>query len=247
MEADRLYHDPDLVRFYDLENRWSGDFEFCAVLAKDASSVLDLGCGTGQLAAALANDGRRTVAGVDPAPAMLDIARARAGGTSVRWIEGDARTVRLRQRFDLVVLTGHVFQVFLSSADQLAVLCTIAAHLAPEGRFILDTRNPLAATWKRWTPMLSRRQIIDPDLGIVNAWHDAVHDPETDIVTYETHYDTVGGRHLSTCSKIAFPSRDHLRELLERARLAVECWYGDWRGAPYSPASPEIIPVGKLR
>jgi 2-polyprenyl-3-methyl-5-hydroxy-6-metoxy-1,4-benzoquinol methylase len=61
---DQLYHDPDLVQFYDLENERGSDFAFCLDLARDARSVLDLGCGTGQLAAALAQ-GRR-VTGVDP-------------------------------------------------------------------------------------------------------------------------------------------------------------------------------------
>ena len=95
MDEDRLYHDPALADFYDLENGWdrSPDFAFCRALAEEAGSVLDLGCGTGELAVALAA-GRR-VAGVDPAPAMLDIARAKPGAQGVDFVEGDARTLRL--------------------------------------------------------------------------------------------------------------------------------------------------------
>ena len=43
---DRLYDDPALVQFYDLENAWGPDFDLCARLAAEARSVLDLGCGT---------------------------------------------------------------------------------------------------------------------------------------------------------------------------------------------------------
>ena len=75
---DRLYRDPDLAQFYDLENEWAADLDFCAALAADARAVLDLGCGTGLLAAALAEG--RDVVGVDPAAAMLEIARRRPGG-----------------------------------------------------------------------------------------------------------------------------------------------------------------------
>ncbi len=57
--ANALYDDPGLAQFYDLANRWGPDFDFCRHLARDASSVLDLGCGTGELAAALA--GTRTL------------------------------------------------------------------------------------------------------------------------------------------------------------------------------------------
>ena len=86
-----------------------------------------LGCGTGRLTVTLV-DGNTEVVGVDPAAAMLDVARAKSGGGAVEWIQGDARALRLNRRFDLVLLTGHAFQVFLTSANQVAVLRTIAAH-----------------------------------------------------------------------------------------------------------------------
>ena len=97
MTADPLYRDPALAAFYDLENGWAADFDFCTKLAAGAESVLDLGCGTGMLAAALA-PGRRIV-GVDPAAAMLDIARRRLGGRAVRWVEADVRGLDLGERF----------------------------------------------------------------------------------------------------------------------------------------------------
>ncbi len=50
---DRLYHDSGLVQFYDAENGWADDTRYCLRLAERAGSVLDLGCGTGLLAAAL--------------------------------------------------------------------------------------------------------------------------------------------------------------------------------------------------
>jgi SAM-dependent methyltransferase len=132
--SDRLFTDPDLAQFYDLDTGWGADCDYCCRLAEDARSVLDLGCGTGLLAAALAAD--RFVVGVDPAAAMLDIARRRVGGDRVPWVEADARDVRLQRQFDLVLLAGHAFQVFLSRGDQAAVLRTIASHLAPRGRFV---------------------------------------------------------------------------------------------------------------
>ena len=145
MDEDRLYHDPALADFYDLENGWerAPDFDYCERLAEGAQSVLDLGCGTGELAVALSAG--RTVAGVDPAPAMLAIARAKLGADAVDFVEGDARTLRLGRRFDLVLLTGHAFQVFLTTEDRRAALATIAAHLAPGGRFVFDSRNPANA------------------------------------------------------------------------------------------------------
>ncbi len=145
LHRDPFFDDPEFAQFYDCEcgsdRRQRFDFEFCMQLAEDAGSVLDLGCGTGELAAAISNG--RDVTGIDPANAMLEIARKRCGGDGVTWIEADARTLRLDDRFDLVLLTGHAFQVFLTREDQQAALATIALHLSPGGCVVFDTRNPI--------------------------------------------------------------------------------------------------------
>ena len=247
---DPLYRDPDLAQFYDLANPWGPDQDFCKDLARDARAVLDLGCGTGQLAASLASGPRenRTVFGVDPAAAMLEVARQRPRGDKVTWVHADARSVRLGRRFDLVVLTGHAFQVFLTDHDQSEALATIAAHLAPEGRFIFDTRNPAAEAWRKWVPAESEERIEHPRFGPVKSWNDATHDSATGVVAYETHYQVLeSGRVFSASSKIRFTPRQALAEKLDAAGLAVDDWLGSWAGEPWTPTSPEIIPLGRLR
>jgi SAM-dependent methyltransferase len=79
--------DPEYVSTYDAKTQL--DLEAALVvlrrygLAHDATLV-DLGCGTGLLAAAAASEARRVV-GVDPSPAMLEVARRRSG--AVEWVE----------------------------------------------------------------------------------------------------------------------------------------------------------------
>jgi SAM-dependent methyltransferase len=243
---DRLYCDPELVQFYDIENEGGEDQAFCLRLAKDRQSVLDLGCGTGQLAAALANG--RFVTGVDPAAAMLKIARHRPNGKMVNWVEADARDIRLGQKFDLVLLTGHAFQVFVTEPGQKAVLRTIAHHLEPGGCFIFDSRNPGMEEWRNWNPQQSERILEHPLLGAVKAWNDTARDAVTGIVTYETNYEILtSGRRLSAKSDISFPTREALAEMLDGAGLFVEEWLGDWLGGTFCQTSPEIIPIGHLR
>ena len=243
---DSLYDDPRLARFYDLTNGWDADCDYCAALAQGADSVLDLGCGTGRLAAALAD--RRRVIGVDPAAAMLAIARRRSGGAGVTWIEGDARTLRLDARFDLVMLTGHAFQVFLTPDDQHAVLTTIARHLSADGRFVFDTRNPARRAWRRWTPALTRRCLDDPALGPVDVWTDASFDPPTGIVAYTTRYRVARTDDVfQAVSRIRFTAKDDLARQISAAGLAVDRWLGDWTGAAWTDRSPEIIALGRLR
>jgi ubiquinone/menaquinone biosynthesis C-methylase UbiE len=246
VQADSLYSDPHLAQFYDIENGWAEDLEYCKNLAVGCASVLDLGCGTGLLAASLARQDGCEAVGVDPAEAMLSIAARRSGGERAQWIQGDARNIRLNRRFDLVVLTGHAFQVFLTDEDRASVLRTIASHLKPEGRFVFDCRNPEVEAWKNWTPAKSTRQIEHPTLGRVVAWNDVSHDADGGIVTYGTYYKVVANDRLySSQSKIAFPSQDQLSALISDAKLAVQTWLGDWSGAPYTPLASQIIPVGR--
>lgn len=245
---DRLYDDPELVQFYDLENGWRADFDLCARLAADVRSVLDLGCGTGELAAGLAQRFPDcAVTGADPAASMLAVARRRPGGERVEWVEADARTLDLGRRFDLIVLTGHAFQVFLTPQDQLAVLRTIARHLNPRGRFVFDSRNPTAEEWRAWVPAESQHEVEHPTLGTVEAWNDASHDPASGIVTYETHYRVAAsGEHLTATSKIRFTPKEELEVLIAEAGLHVTRWMGDWRENAWTPGSKEIIPLGGL-
>jgi SAM-dependent methyltransferase len=248
MDGNELYHIPETVRFYDLENGGArGDFDFCMQLAGSASSVLDLGCGTGQLTAALAEGGRRDVFGVDPAGPMLDVARARPGGHHVTWVREDARVVRLGRRFDLIVMTGHAFQVFLTGEDRLAVLKTVATHLSPGGRFVLDTRNPACREWEEWTPERSRLSLHHAEFGDVTVWNEVERDSATGMVTYQTHYEVPGqGQHYSASARIAFPEREEVETLVAEAGLRVNSLLSDWQGSPWHANAREIVVVGDL-
>jgi SAM-dependent methyltransferase len=243
-DEDPLYRDPALARFYDAANRWGADFDLCLKLTEGATSVLDLGCGTGELAAAL---GRRArVTGVDPAAAMLAIARRRPGGEAVTWVQADARDARLERTFDWVLLTGHVFQVFLTRADQRAVLNTIAAHLNPDGRFIFDTRNPALRTWEGRTRFSTARTMDHPGLGRIETWNETAYDEETRILTYENGFRTLAtGETVAGTARIRYTPRDEVAALLDEAGLRAERWLGDWDESPCHETAREIIPVGR--
>ncbi|MEI7645722.1 MAG: class I SAM-dependent methyltransferase [Chloroflexales bacterium] len=120
--------------------------------------ALDLACGTGAAALALAASGARVV-GVDRSQAMLRIARARARdrGLPVRWVAADMR--RLGQRptahgvlrpasFDLITCLYDSLN-YLTGPDDLAAACAGAARLLrPGGRFVFDLNT--AHEFKGW-------------------------------------------------------------------------------------------------
>ncbi|MEW9835970.1 hypothetical protein [Mesorhizobium marinum] len=135
--------------------------------------------------------------------------------------------------------------MFLTRADQMAVIETIAAHLSPGGRFIFDSREPAAREWQEWTPELSRRTIVHAVLGEVAAWNDVRLDEATGVVAYDTFYEGAGGR-FHARSEIAFPPRQALAAMIESAGLFADRWMGNWSGADWTPGAREIIPIGRL-
>ncbi|MCK4712387.1 MAG: class I SAM-dependent methyltransferase [Marinosulfonomonas sp.] len=225
-----------------MENGWAADYDFCAQLTQGAASILDLGCGTGEFATHLAKT--KQVTAVDPATAMLEIARARMGADRVTWVKADATTLALNQKFDLILLTGHSFQVFLTPDSQLAALKAIAAHLSKTGRFVFDSRNPMCRAWEGWTSENTKRELTHPVFGKTKAWTTAQYVEETSVVTYHTHYKAAG-RQLHAASQIRFTEQTELARQITKAGLSVDHWYGDWHGNDWNTDMPEIIPVGR--
>lgn len=243
--SEHQYSESDLVALYDRLNPLGADSDYFIAACEPApQAILDLGCGTGLLTKALARRGH-DVTGIDPAAAMLEIARQPAL-PNARWICADAREVDLGKRFDRIIASGHVFQVFLTVADRLAFLRTAARHLKPEGRLIFDSRNPAAAAWLSWTPEKSRCRIDHERHGPIDVWHEVTH-VDGEQVTYVSSYNfEKGGRTYTNEGKLSFPSYQAIHAQLAQAGLRLLATSGDWTGSPFTSASPEIIVTAGL-
>lgn len=103
------------------------------------SSILDLGCGTGNHAIPLTQRGY-AVTGVDRSEAMLALARAKAERAGVTPIFGtaDVRHVQLGREFDAALMMFAVLGYQIANADLLATLRAVRAHLAEGSLFIFD-------------------------------------------------------------------------------------------------------------
>ena len=103
------------------------------------SSVLDLGCGTGNHALRLADLGYR-VTGVDQSEEMLDIARVKAEKKSlpVTLYQGDIKSVGINQTFDAAILMFAVLGYQVTNDDLIQALRNIRRHLRVGGLLIFD-------------------------------------------------------------------------------------------------------------
>jgi ubiquinone/menaquinone biosynthesis C-methylase UbiE len=103
--------------------------------------VLDVGCGTGRLAAALAERGAK-VWGVEPSAEMLARAREAAGRT-VGLKQGRAEELPFKDGwFDRVVL-----RLVVHLLDRPRALPELARVLAPGGRAVIATFQPAHFEW----------------------------------------------------------------------------------------------------
>jgi len=231
------YDDPEL---YDLENLWGPDDDFYRSLAlRQGGPVLDLACGTGRLALALAAAGL-SVTGLDQSSLMLARAKSQDRAGLVSWIEGDVRHARLGQSFRLILMTGHAFQHCLTDEDQAATLATVAAHLAPDGIFAFDVLNPAPLAFAS-DATYELEPFADPDGRLIEGEMTALPEPDCGIVLHRLLRRVPSRGLVHTAVRLRYSDPAELDRVIADAGLATVGRCGDWPDRPFQTSSPEII------
>jgi SAM-dependent methyltransferase len=218
---DLIFSDPRLARIYDVFDGPRDDLALYTGIADElgAVRVLDVGCGTGSLAVLLASSGR-SVVGVDPALASLEIARAKS--SRVTWIHGDATSLPALE-VDLATMTGNVAQVFLGDDWELT-LRGIHDALRPGGHLVFETRRPEARAWEGWAKAAPR--VLD---GVEEQLE--LLDVSLPFVSFRHTYRFPDGAVIASDSTLRFRSRDEVTESLVACGFEVV----DVRDAPDRP------------
>lgn len=121
--------------------------------------VLDLCCGSGQLAAALIDRGHR-VTGVDASPEMIRIARDNA--PRARFVVADARAFELETPADAAVSTFDSLNHFMSLDALADVFGCVHDALRPGARFVFDlnTEEGFQARWRGSFGLATDREVV---------------------------------------------------------------------------------------
>jgi SAM-dependent methyltransferase len=137
-----IYQDYD--SFADIYNRHWGSYGTRVLAPLDllglrdleaGTRVLDLCCGTGQLAAELGNRGLEVV-GIDSSPAM--VRHAKRNAPAGEFVVADARDFSLAGPVAMVVSTFDSLNHVMTIDELETVFHHVAAALAPGGRFVFD-------------------------------------------------------------------------------------------------------------
>ena len=108
-----------------------GEATLVTGLLRPGARVLDAGCGTGRVAARLADLGHEVV-GADVDPAMVAVAREER--PELTWVVADLAALALPTRFDAAVMAGNVVPFVTAPLPDL--LASLGRHLEPGGLLV---------------------------------------------------------------------------------------------------------------
>ena len=127
-------------------------------------TVLELGCGSGQLTRHLVDGGHRVIA-ADASPAMLELARAEVPGAM------EHRLLVLPDdplpAADAVVSVGHVVNYLPDAASIARAIAAMAAAVRPRGVLVFDVCDLRWGELRREQPAMAR---VDPEWAIITAF-----------------------------------------------------------------------------
>jgi SAM-dependent methyltransferase len=210
-------------------------------------SAVDVACGTGTLALALAQKGWR-VYGVDASPGMLAQARQKARElerpVEVTWLQADMRDFSLPRPVDLAVSTYDSLNYLLTPGDLGRAFRSVAGALRPGGLFAFDM-NTERAFQETWDDSLFF--VEDEDLAIV---HQGVYRPEehrarttiTGFVRRGELYERFQEIHVERAY-----GRDEVAAALKEAGLTVTASYACFSFDPAGDDSRRIMWVARKK
>ena len=195
--------------------------------------VLDLACGAGRHAVALARAGAKVV-GLDLSLPLLRATRRRWG--DARLVRADIRVLPLRSgSLDAVVNLFTSFGYFDRDAEHERAVAEVARVLRPGGTFALDFLN---------APQV-RRALVARDERAVNGRRVVQErrlDQDGKYVIKTIH---LAGEGRSFMERVRLYERADLERMLAGAGLAVDAVLGDYDGAPYGPDSPRLLVLAR--
>jgi SAM-dependent methyltransferase len=224
--------------------------------------VLELGCGTGRVALALARAGLQVV-GLDLSEAMLQVFRSKLAlepaevRERVELVHGSMADFNLGRKFGLILVPFRAFQHLMTVEDQRACLLSVAQHLLPAGRFVHNLFDPRlesivqsTQTGPRW---ILDHECVDQASGrVLRRYYMQIPEPAAKTLRLwfkHEEYDSSGLLLSTTVDKadMRWQYRLEAQYLLELCGLEVAAAYGGFDKSALDERFREQIYVCRLR
>ena len=196
--------------------------------------VLEFAIGTGRIALPLIKRGV-AVKGIELSRAMVAELRKKPDGPLVEVAIGDMTSTHVAGRFSLVYLVFNTIDNLTTQDAQVACFLNAAAHLAPGGRFVIETAMPPIQKM----PFGDTKYAFACEAG---HWGVDIFDFATQRYT-SNHIWIKDGIHkqLTIPFRYAWPAELDLMARI--AGLELEFRWSDWQGTPFAATSGKHISV----
>ena len=214
--------------------------------------VLELGCGTGRVAVAVAEAGVDVV-GLDSSPEMLEQARRKAaslpdGSGTLSLAHADMRCFELDRLFPLVIVPFRGFLSLLTVEDQTNTLLNVRRHLAPGGRLVFNVFVPdLDMLVQDGDVPRHLRDVTDPETGVSYVlWHLSDFDNYSQTISTRLIIEQLDDRgavdrRTYRDFQLRYAHRWEMHHLLTSCGYEILDLYGDFDRTGFDEESTEMI------
>jgi SAM-dependent methyltransferase len=206
------------------------------LLAGTAGRLLELGSGTGRLLLPLAERGF-AVQGVELSQEMVAQMQEKPRGATIPVFIGDMTSFALDERFDVVLLAYNTLFSLTSQDRQVQCIKLAAAHLAPEGKLVVEAYAPYPMTKLPAKNVLTYSLKLD-EVVLMPTLHNQVDQTiEVNIVVLQED----GIRLYPSRVRYAWPPEIDLMARL--AGLALSDRWADWTREPFGVGADGHVSV----
>lgn len=196
--------------------------------------VLELGIGTGRIALPLARRGV-AVHGIELSPSMVTELRARPGADAIGVTVGDFATATVDRTFRLAYLVRNTITNLTTQDDQVACFRSVAAHLVPGGRFVIENYIPAP---QRLPPGETIRVFARTPTHLGFEEYDLAAQ-----IAVSHHYWIIDGELKTFSSPHRYLWPAELDLMARQAGMTLRERWSDWHRAPFTSQSPQHISV----
>ena len=213
-----------------------------AHFAGKVQSILDLGCGSGNVTLPLAARGYEMI-GVDLSADMLSVARSRKGSENVLWLCQDMRSFELYGTVEAVVCTLDGINHLTKKEDVLSCFRLVHNYLVPDGVFIFDVNSPY-----KFGEIYGNRSYILEDEGVLCAWQNTYNEKSGlcrfDVSLFEEQEDGSYLREDGTVKERCY-SESVLRQMLADTGFSLLKIYDGYSASEPKDTTERVVFVAK--